>query len=331
MTSRTVVRNALMGLLGLVTGGAFLWLALRNVDLAEVGAMLAAIDTSAMAIAAFVYWMALLLRICRWHVLLRELGNAPFLGVTETLIVGYAVNNVVPARLGEVVRAAYAKRRLKIGRARVFGSIVIERALDLAAVLACLGGGLLLLRMADGAERLPTFELVALNAGAVIGLASLGIVVVRSGNLNRIRLPTALVTVFDDFRRGLATLNRRSMALTLLLTAGVWFFETCAMAQTFAAFGVELGVSQALLMVGIASLSTLVPTAPGYLGTYQLVFVIAMGAFGYAASAGIAAATAIQVVVFGSVTLAGAAILGVRSLRRVVLLSSALPHRGDVA
>lgn len=324
-----VTRNVLMGVLGLTVGAVFLWLALRNVDLAEVAAMVAAIDGGVMARACAAYWMAVLLRVVRWHVLLRELARAPLLAVCETLVVGYAVNNVVPARLGEVVRAAYAKRRLRIGKARVFGSIVIERALDLAAVLGCLGGGLVLLHLLDGGQRMPTFELVALNAGAVIGIACLGIVAVRSGNLSRIQLPPTLAKIVEDFRRGLATLNRRSALLAAVLTVGIWFFETAAVAQTLAAFGVHLDVPQALLMIGIASLSTLVPTAPGYLGTFQLVFVLAMTAFGYGATAGIAASTAIQVVLFGSVTFVGTLILGGRSLRRLALLSSALPHRGS--
>lgn len=332
MKSAVVLRNTAMAVLGLTTGGVFLWLALRNIDFDELRTMVVALDGSVMMFAAALYWLALMLRVLRWRVLLRELGAAPLLTVTETLVVGYAVNNVVPARLGEVVRAAYAKRRLRIGRARVFGSIVIERALDLAAILVCLGGGLLMLRVIDDASRMPTFELIALNAGAVIGVVLLGIVAVRSGdlgNLANLRLPDTLVTVFDDFRRGLATLNRRSSALSVVLTSGIWFFETCAVAQTFAAFGVGLDASQALLIMGAASLSTLVPTAPGYLGTYQLVFVLAMTAFGFSATAGIAASTAIQVVLFGSVTLAGAAILGARSIKHLALLSGALPARSS--
>jgi uncharacterized membrane protein YbhN (UPF0104 family) len=125
--------------------------------------------------------------------------------------------------------------------------------------------------------------------------------------------------VLTDFITGVATLNRRSVSLVLALTCVVWAFEVAALGEVFAAVGVHLRPSQALLVMGAASLSTLVPTAPGYLGTYQLVAVIAMGAFGLNASAGVVAATAIQAALFGSVTVVGMLIIVVRGIRRLAI------------
>jgi uncharacterized membrane protein YbhN (UPF0104 family) len=320
---RALVRNGLLAALGLATGALFLWLALRKADLAELRAVAAAVDLTELAFATLLYWAALGLRVVRWQLLLRQLAPAPLAAVGETLVVGYAINNVLPARLGEVVRAAYAKRRLRIGRARVFGSIVVERVLDLAAILTCLGAGLVLLRLARQGLRLATFELIALNAGAVIGVATLALCVLRSASLPAFALPAPIMAVLEELRAGAACLNRRSAALALVLSACIWLLEVVALAQTFSAVGEELLPAQALLVMGAASLSTLVPTAPGYLGTYQLVFVLAMNAFGASASAGIVAATAIQVFLFGSVTVAGCAILGVRASRRLLRVSPA--------
>lgn len=319
MASRAVVKNAMMAVLGLAVGAAFLWLALRKVDFSELRATVASLDSSLMLLSTLLYWVALSLRVLRWQLLLRELGPAPLPAVAETLVVGYAVNNVLPARLGEVARAAYAKRRLGIGRARVFGSIVIERVLDLLAILACLGGGLVVLYYADHAARQPTFELVALNAGIMIGLAVLALAVLRSGNFGRMRVPPQIMTLCQDFCAGVASLNRRSALLAVLLSAIIWSFEVAALVQAFRALAVHLELGQAMLVMGIASLSTLVPTAPGYLGTYQLVFALAMTAFGLPESIGIVAAGAVQACLFGSVTIAGAAILTLRSLRKAFI------------
>ncbi len=318
MARRAALKNSLMAVLGLVVGAGFLWLALRKVDIAELRATIATLDISLMVCATALYWLALSLRVVRWQLLLRELGSAPLPTVAETLVVGYAVNNVLPARLGEVARAAYAKRRLGIGRARVFGSIVIERVLDLLAILACLGGGLLVLYYADHAVRQPTFELVALNAGAIIGVAVLALAVLRAGNLGRLRIPPQILKLCHEFCAGIASFNRRSALLAVLLSAIIWSFEVAALAQTFHALAVHLELGQAMLLMGIASLSTLVPTAPGYLGTYQLVFAIAMRAFALPEASGIVAAGAVQACLFGSVTVAGAAILALRSLRKAL-------------
>lgn len=316
MARHPILNNSLLAVLGLAVGAGFLWLALRKVDFAELRATAASLDGSLLLCSTLLYWVALSLRVLRWQLLLRELGPAPLPAVAETLVVGYAVNNVLPARLGEVARAAYAKRRLGIGRARVFGSIVIERVLDLLAILACLGGGLALLYYADHAARQPTFELVALNAGVIIGVAVLVLAVLRAGNFGRLRIPPQILNLCHDFGAGIASLNRRSALLAAVLSVIIWAFEVAALVQAFHALAVHLELGQAMLLMGIASLSTLAPSAPGYLGTYQLVFAIAMRAFGLPESTGIVAAGAVQACLFGSVTVAGAAILALRWLRK---------------
>ena len=82
-----------------------------------------------------------------------------------------------------------------------------------------------------------------------------------------------------------------------------------------------------MLLLGAASLSTLVPTAPGYLGTYQLVFALGMKAFGEAVTVGLAASVLVQIYLFGSVTLVGLAIY----LIRVVQVARAGARRSQSA
>lgn len=242
-------------------------------------------------------------------------------------MVGYAANNLLPVRLGEVVRAAYAKRRLRIRRAWVFGSIVVERFLDLAAILSCLVIGLIAFCMVERSAPLPTFELIALNASGVIGVVMLGMFAIRSGNLQRLRISDAVLAVVNDFRSGLGTLNARSGPVVGALSVLIWFFEVAALVWMFSAVNLQLKDYQAMLVMGTASLSTLVPTAPGNLGIYQLVFVLAMSSVGYSSSIGIVTSIACQVVLFGSVSIAGLAILGARSVRRLMLLSG---HRAEM-
>jgi uncharacterized protein (TIRG00374 family) len=309
-----LLRNLAIGLLGLGIGAGFLWLALRGLDKADIVRRARQLDAASLLIATAWYWLGLALRVVRWRALLRELRAVGLRAVGETLMVGYAVNNVLPARLGEVARAAYAKRRLGIGRARGLGSIVVERVLDLAAIMGCLGGGLIL---HGGGLRVVSFEMLALQAGIAIGVIALAIVTVRAVNFSRFHLPPVLKLLLADFARGLATLNRRSLATALVTSVLIWSCEVAALTNVFLALGIRLELGQALLIMGAASLSTLVPTAPGFLGTYQLVFVLAMRAFELPESAGIVVASALQVCLFGSVTLVGGLILMWRSLRHV--------------
>jgi hypothetical protein len=83
--------------------------------------------------------------------------------VAEALLVGYGFNNLIPARLGELVRADYAKRQFGVSRSAALGSIVIERLLDGFIVVLCLSEGLLVIsllrqRISEGFDTYSSFH-----------------------------------------------------------------------------------------------------------------------------------------------------------------------------
>ena len=89
----------------------------------------------------------------------------------------------------------------------------------------------------------------------------------------------------------------RGHAIIVVLSSfGVWILEALAFASIARGFGVNLSLPESLMLLSLASLSTLVPTAPGYVGTYQLVFAHVFGMFGYQQATGIIAATAVHFV-----------------------------------
>lgn len=311
--ARSRLRRATLGSVGLLLGGALLWFALRTFDPAAVRAALRRVDGVWLAAAAGAYWTGIGLRIARWSVLLGEIGKPALRLVAETLVVGYAVNNVLPARLGEVFRADYARRRFGMAGGTAFGSIVIERLLDLAAILACFGAGIVYARM-HGAMGLHRFEIVALNAFGVVGILVLVVGVLRARRPGRRRLPAVVAVLIADLAHGLAVLNRRSLGTAVLFSAAVWGAEALTLEGVFRAFALDLPLHEILLVMGASSLSTLMPTAPGYLGSFQLVFALTLGALGHAGALGVAAASIIQVLCFGSVSVVGLALLARRSL-----------------
>jgi uncharacterized membrane protein YbhN (UPF0104 family) len=314
--SADLPRRLAVGALGLALGGVFLWLALRDIDRDAMRAALRALDPLLVAGALLLYWLGLALRVERWQALLAQLKPVTRREVAEVLIVGYAVNNLLPARLGELFRADYAKRRSGLSRAKVLGSIVVERATDLAAILACLACSLLATGMlARTGALLPARMLFVggLVGGAVVGILWLA----RHRGFVLPSLPWAVLRLGADLGSGLRALNRATLARTCALTTAVWTAEVTALWMMLAALGERLQPAQALFVMSAASLSTLVPTAPAYLGTYQLVFATAMTAFGLSAAHGVLASTLIQVLLFGSVTVTGLVLYLARSMHNM--------------
>ena len=328
MRRRPGLRQLITGTAGLALGCAFLWLALRKIDAALMRDALRTLDPRFVALSGGLYWLGLAFRIERWHALLNQLAPVRRRAVGETLLVGYAVNNLLPARLGELFRADYAKRRFLLSRSAVLGAIVIERLADLVAILACLGLGLLCVRLpaVDGAL---DFVRLARYALPAVTLVVLAILLGRHAHVWRMpRLPVSFTRRVHELTQGLRSLNRATFWRSCVLTALIWGAESAALWAMLAALQISLSPAQALLVMSAASLSTLVPTAPGYLGTYQLVFASALPAFGLSATLGVLGSALIQVFLFGSVTLAGLVLYLGRSMHNVGLLRHEAPLHG---
>ena len=113
-------------------------------------------------------------------------------------------------------------------------------------------------------------------------------------------------------------MRTRYFLAAVLLTFPIWILEACAMWSVCRAIGVALDLTAMLSLLGGASLSTLVPTAPGYVGSYQMAFVVILGQFGVGATSAIVGATAVQVYLIGTYTVVGLAILAVTSIASAV-------------
>jgi uncharacterized membrane protein YbhN (UPF0104 family) len=307
--------------LGLAIGIFFLWLALRDVSGEEIRTLIAAVRVKWVALALGLYGGGLFLRVIRWHSLLSVLVSASRVRVAEALLVGYAFNNLLPARLGELVRADYAKGQMGVTRSAILGSIVVERLLDVFIVVLCLSGGLLVLSFAARqhvAEGFETLQFVSLMGavGASVALLSVGCVLwVRRRGFG---FPVLVQRLITDLSDGLQTFGRVNTLQLLLLSGGVWVLEGGAMWSVVRSLDVNLSMAQSAVLLGAASLSTLVPTAPGYLGSYQFAFALTLSTFSFSVATGVVAASIAQVFLLGSVAVTGLAIYILRYFHRLV-------------
>lgn len=265
--------------------------------------------------------VSLIVRTLRWHVLLRELSNVSYRKVGEALIVGYAINFTLPARLGELFRADYAKRRFGVTRSAVLGSIVIERLSDGITVVLFLSVGLFTLNYSLFSPGDGNFWLLQLGSilGGLLFLAIAGgaVLLIRFG-ADRQNLPAPVARRVDDLARGLQTFHRRSFLRVITLSPLIWALEGTALWCILRATGVQLDLIQTMILVSAATLSTLIPTAPGFLGSYQFVFAMTLSLFGFTAESGIVAATLMQLFLFGSVILLGLSIYVLSGMQEAI-------------
>jgi uncharacterized membrane protein YbhN (UPF0104 family) len=150
-------------------------------------------------------------------------------------------------------------------------------------------------------------------SSVVFGAALVFIVMSRRIDLRRLGVMESIATRWDRLVRGITSVLQGNATTVILCSIVIWALEAVALGSIVRSFGISLSLPETLMLLGLASLSTLVPTAPGYVGTYQLVFGHVFQMFGYPETIGIVAATAVQIFCFGTVTVIGGLVLLSRS------------------
>lgn len=313
--SRRAVARAL---LGVAVSVAAIWILLGSVDIG------AALEVLASASPAWVLAMVasvmvdVAARAGRWRALLAPVAAVAYRRVLGYTYLGYLANNVLPARLGELVRSHALGEGEGVSRTTVLGTVVVERIVDTIIVVAVAAGTVILLGV--GGVMATGVLLGAVFVGAlVVGLVG-AIVLHRVPGADRLlglagRWPRA-VDLAARLRQGLAVAaHPRSLGLGLLLSAVAWTASIVTILAAGRALGIELSFVQgALLSSGIA-LATIVPSGPGYLGTFELTAVGIASAFGIDPDRAFAMALLVHALILG-VTSAGGLVALVAGRRR---------------
>jgi uncharacterized protein (TIRG00374 family) len=332
-------------LIGFVVTVVFLVLAIRNVDLSAVAAELAAADYRFLAPAAACTLAGYLFRTLRWQIILRPVQHVPWRTLFSVLMLGFATNNIVPARVGEIVRAYTLGRKVGISATLSLATIVVERVFDGLTLLLLMALALRIAPVLLDNDYLRVVEVasVVIFATALVILVLLLTLQSRAlALLARLlrplptRLSTHVSTMAESFILGLRCLRHPTilaqMAATSLL---VWTAEAASYAFIARAFDLGLGPRQyfgaVLFLLVFVNLGIMIPSAPGYIGTFQFFARLALAAFAVPAERAIGLAILSHTMQYTLVTGFGLVILWREhlSLTRIVSAPATLDPAAD--
>jgi uncharacterized protein (TIRG00374 family) len=313
------------GVLGIVISIIAMAFALRAVDLeSAIDVLRAAAPLWVVAMIAFNV-VDIGLRGWRWQRLVAPVKAVRYLSMLSYLLVGYLANNILPARLGELVRSHYLGDREGLSRTTALGTVVVERVIDTTCVVLVAAGAILLLSV-RGVLVSAVLVGAAIAAVLVLGLGLL-LVAHRLPGADRIarmadRYPR-IRSLAARLREGLAVAGRpRTLVEAVALTAAAWTASVLAFAAAGQAIGVELSMAEAALLAAGVALATAIPSGPGYLGTFELAAVTVGSAVGVEADEAFALALLVHAGILGVTTIGG----GIAFLR-VGWRPSAIPER----
>ena len=266
---------ALRPLLGIALSVVCLVLLARTVSLADVGTSLSHGHPAVLVPAVALYFGGIFVRSVRWGLLLPGRRLPPTL-LFRTLVIGFMVNDVLPARLGELARIVLLARNASTPIGVSFASIVVERVLDGLALMALLAFGMSLAGNGEWLVQLAFFSglfvaatIVLLGAALAPGPAR-AVAGVLTGPLpSRFRDP--LRRLVDGTLDGLRPITHPAIGVTVLaLSLLAWGIEAAMYVVIMAGFNVPDPLAAGPFGAAVANLATLIPSSPGYVGTFDL-------------------------------------------------------------
>lgn len=294
----------------------FAWLFVRGLDLEEVADSLRSANYVYVAPALLLFAASVAFRAFRWRYFLLPNDDLSWRQLLPSVLIGYAGNNLLPLRAGELVRAQHLSDHYGVSRMHTFGALLMERLFDSAVLATFVLWGLVITDAGDA-----YLGLGLLLAGASAGAFVVCTVVSRHPGLpERIsrwdlpfftpRVRQEIAGLGGSFLAGFTVLTSwRRFGLAALTSVAAWSLELAMYLLIAQAFSLELSVLRIAFAGAAANIAMSLPSAQGGVGPFQYFATQALTRAGVAETAAAAYALALHVFLVAPVSLVGLVVL----------------------
>jgi hypothetical protein len=274
----------------------FLWLAVRGVHWEEAAAALRGANYVWVVLMLPVTVWTLFIRAQRWRVFLHDVGVPPLRPLVSATNIGFMANMVLPLRIGEVIRPVLLSRRAHLSLSGVLASVLLERIFDMFTILFLFGLSVSVVTVSDEVRQWGW-----MLTGLALAVAAV-IVLIRVQERLALRIARRLADLLpghtgdsayhfaEGFVRALEMLDSpvayvRAFAWSLYL----WMAISVVYVFGFWAFHMDVPeLRGALVLTTLVAIAVSVPSAPGFIGSFQLGCVLGLKIFGIAESPALA-------------------------------------------
>ncbi len=271
--------------IGILISIIFLFLSVRNVQFREVLDAFQNARYIYVVYAVILTILALFIRSVRWKFILNQSQKPRLYNLFAATCIGLMSSNVLPFRLGDFVQAYFLGRKEKIGKTFVFSTVMLERLFDLVMLLIFFGISSLLV----------TVSAEIRGIKFVAGAGFLGIIIVilflRYGKKTEgffirlfshfsVRIASKISSRIDSFISGLRVIQQgKSLIKIVLISIIGWLINISVLWTVFLAFGIDKSLPIVTIVITITLISVMIPSSPGYIGTWEYFGVFALGLF----------------------------------------------------
>ena len=305
--------------LGIAVSVFFMALLFRKIDFNQLWSALGGVDYRYILLAVVCTFISYFLRAVRWHYLLIPEKRIPLSSLYPATIIGYMANNLLPARLGEFVRAFVLAQREGLQTPTVFASLVIDRLFDGFTVMLILLFTLFTLRLPQGMSEAET---VLQTGGVVTFVLYVGVVaflfLLKYQTMRTLawtgvllkpfpqQLSDRIIPLLGSFIGGIRMSSKGGhIAAVLVSSLSVWLFCVIPVDMVLQGFGIHLPIAASMFILVLLVFAVMVPASPGFIGTYHYACFKGLSAFGIPESIAVSIALVLHGIAFFPVIIAG--------------------------
>lgn len=303
-------------LIGLLISAVFLYLAFRNVDIPEMLDALEKANYWWLIPGVVMMFISLYVRAYRWQYFLLSIAKLPFKNLFSAMMIGYMANNVLPLRLGEIMRALAIGNSTKISRTSAFATILVERIIDVISLLIILGFTVFFHDFPPNIK----------NAGIIIFIGSIGLVVFIVMLMEKTektlrfiwwlcsplprRIRKSINKNMRKFLSGFEVFRQTQHYLTIIIQSIlIWLLYAGIIYVTFFAFSLKIDnnslIIASLVILVMISIGIMIPSSPGFIGTYHYLCQQGLALFGVAETDALSFAIVLHISNFIPMTIVG--------------------------
>ncbi len=290
--------NILKLTIGIAISGLFLYLAFGKIDFGKMKDSFQSANLWLFIPAILVQFIAHWLRAVRWQYFLNSIKRVPVSSLFAATMIGYMGNTVLPAHLGEVFRANVIGNKEKISTSSTLATLVIERLIDVLSLLVIMVAALIIYPFPDWVTK-SGYIMFVLTIGLFVFL-----ILLKQQNKSTVKLlnfglkllpksiSTKVAGIIASFINGINGMERkRDYLIVFVLSLSIWFFYWLTLLFVFLSFNLfeiyNINIISSIVLLVITTISVVVPSSPGYVGTYHYLCQLSLQLFGVPGSVGL--------------------------------------------
>ncbi len=290
--------NTLKLIVGLLISVLFLYLAFGSIDFSQMKEAFLEANYWLLAPAILAQLFSHWFRSLRWRYFLKPVKRVRVSSLFSATMIGYMMNTILPAHLGEFFRAAVIGKREKVAGSSVFATIVVERIVDILSLLVIMVAALLIYPFPD----FVTISGYIMFLLTIVLFLSLYLLKKQNKFLIRLldfvlsilpkKISLKLEEMLDSFLEGIGAFEKKRDYVTIFVySILIWACYWVTLHITFYAFNLfelyQVNAVSSLVLLVIVTVSVVIPSSPGYVGTYHYLCQLSLALFGVPRAVGL--------------------------------------------